>query len=74
LVVIYVLIVTEVGKENDVANALKKIKGVNEARVVYGEFDVVARIETQTLKEVDEIVTAIRKIQSIIRTVTLIST
>ena len=74
MVVIYVLIVTEVGKENDVANALKKIKGVNEARVVYGEFDVVARIETQTLKEVDEIVTAIRKIQGIIRTVTLIST
>ena len=74
MVVIYVLIVTEVGKENDVANALREIKGVDEARVVYGEFDVVARIETQTLKEVDEIVTAIRKIQGIIRTVTLIST
>jgi anthranilate phosphoribosyltransferase len=74
LVVIYVLIVAEVGKENTVANALRKIKGVSEARVVYGEFDVVARLETQTLKEVDEIVTAIRKIQGIIRTVTLIST
>ena len=74
MVVIYVLIVTEVGKENNVANALRKIKGVSEARVVYGEFDVVARLETQTLKEVDEIVTAIRKIQGIIRTVTLIST
>jgi DNA-binding Lrp family transcriptional regulator len=73
MVVIYVLVVTEVGKENEVARALGKIKGVTEAKTVYGEFDVVARIEAQNLKEVDEIITSLRKISGIIRTVTLIS-
>jgi DNA-binding Lrp family transcriptional regulator len=73
MVVIYVLVVTEVGKENEVAGALGKIKGVTEAKTVYGEFDVVARIEAQNLKEVDEIITSLRKISGIIRTVTLIS-
>jgi DNA-binding Lrp family transcriptional regulator len=73
MVVIYVLVVTEVGKENEVAGELGKIKGVTEAKTVYGEFDVVARIEAQNLKEVDEIITSLRKIPGIIRTVTLIS-
>lgn len=72
-VVIYVLIVSEIGKESEVKSALEKIKGVTEVRTVYGEYDVVARLETPTLKELDEIVTAMRKISGIIRTVTLIS-
>jgi len=72
-VVIYVLVVTEIGKEYEVRGAIEKIKGVTEARAVYGEFDLVARIETPSLKELDEVVTEIRKIPSIIRTVTLIS-
>mgnify|MGYP000533551477 CR=1 FL=1 len=72
-VVIYVLIVTEIGKESEVKTALEKIKGVTEAKTVYGEYDVVARLETPTLKELDEIVTMMRKIPGIIRTVTLIS-
>ncbi len=72
-VVIYVLVVSEIGKESEVKEALDKIKGVTEARTVYGEYDVVARLETPTLKELDDIVTSMRKIQGIIRTVTLIS-
>ena len=72
-VVIYVLVVSEIGKESEVKAALDKIKGVTEARTVYGEYDVVARLETPTLKELDDIVTMIRKITGIIRTVTLIS-
>ncbi|RLI05164.1 Lrp/AsnC family transcriptional regulator [Candidatus Bathyarchaeota archaeon] len=72
-VVIYVLIVSEIGKESEVRKALEKIKGVTEAKTVYGEYDVVARLETPSLKELDEIVTTMRKIPGIIRTVTLIS-
>jgi len=65
--------VTDIGKEYDVRTALEKIKGVTEARTVYGEFDIVARLEAPTLKELDEMVTQMRKISGIIRTVTLIS-
>ena len=72
--VAYVLLVTEVGKENEIIEELKKIKGVTEARTVYGEFDIVSRIEGLDLKSLDESVTELRKISSVIRTVTLIST
>ncbi|MCX8175857.1 MAG: Lrp/AsnC ligand binding domain-containing protein [Candidatus Bathyarchaeota archaeon] len=72
-VVIYVLIVCEIGKESEIRGELEKIRGVTEARTVYGEYDVVARLETQSLRELDEIVTNIRKIPGIVRTITLIS-
>jgi len=72
-VVAYVLLVTEVGKEYEIVQELKKIKGVTEAKAVYGEFDIVTRIEGTDLKSLDESVTKLRRISSVIRTVTLIS-
>ncbi|MDQ1281415.1 MAG: hypothetical protein QG670_2680 [Thermoproteota archaeon] len=72
-VVAYVLVVTEVGKEHEVVKELLNINGVTIAQTVYGEFDVVSKIECNTLQSLDESITKIRKIQSIIRTMTLIS-
>lgn len=72
-VISYVLLVTEVGKEYEVVQELKKIKGVEEVKAVYGEFDIVSRIEGADLKAMDEAVTKLRKIPGVIRTVTLIS-
>ena len=72
-VIAYVLLVTEVGKEYEIVQELKKIKGVTEAKAVYGEFDIVTRIEGTDLKSLDESVTKLRRISSVIRTVTLIS-
>ena len=72
-VVAYVLLVTEVGKEYEIIQELKKIKGVTEAKAVYGEFDIITRIEGMDLKSLDESVTKLRRISSVIRTVTLIS-
>jgi len=72
-VVAFVLIVADIGKEHDIISQLKKIKGVIEPRTVYGEFDVIARIETDDMHSLDEVVTKVRKISSVIRTVTLIS-
>jgi len=72
-VVAYILMVTDIGKEYDVVKEISKIKGITESRSVYGEFDVIARIEAEDLKTLDDAVTKIRKISSIIRTVTLIS-
>jgi len=69
----YVLIVTEVGKEHEIIQELNKIHGVTIAQTVYGEFDVICKVECDNLKSLDESITKIRKIQSIIRTMTLIS-
>lgn len=72
-VVAYILMVTDIGKEHEILNQLSKIKGVTEARTVYGEFDLIARVEAGDMRTLDNAVTQIRKIGSVIRTVTLIS-
>ncbi|MCQ4336556.1 MAG: Lrp/AsnC ligand binding domain-containing protein [Sulfolobales archaeon] len=69
----YVLLVTVVGKEQDVAQALKTIKGVIEANPVYGEYDVVAEIVTDNLEQTNKVISEIRRNPNILRTVTLIS-
>jgi len=69
----YVLVVTEVGKEHEVVRELLKIEGVTIAQTVYGEFDAITKVECDNLKDLDEAITKIRKINGIIRTMTLIS-
>jgi DNA-binding Lrp family transcriptional regulator len=69
----YLLMLVDVGKEHSVAKELRKLPGVTEAQVVYGEFDVVARIESNDVALVDETVTMARKLQGVTRSSTLIS-
>jgi len=49
------------------------LPGVTESQVVYGEFDVVARIELGDVTLMDETVTMARKLPGVTRTSTLIS-
>lgn len=69
----YVLVVTDVGKEHEVAKELLNIEGVTVAQTVYGEFDVLTKVDCENLKDLDAAITKIRKIHDIIRTMTLIS-
>jgi uncharacterized protein with GYD domain len=69
----YLLLLVEVGKEHSVAKELRRLLGVTEAQVVYGEFDVVARIELDDVTLMDETVTMARKLPGVTRTSTLIS-
>jgi DNA-binding Lrp family transcriptional regulator len=72
-VVSYLLLLVDVGKEHSVAKELRKLPGVTEAQVVYGEFDIVARIEFGDVTLMDETVTMARKLPGVTRTSTLIS-
>ena len=69
----YLLLLVEVGNEHSVATELRKLPGVTEAQVVYGEFDVVARLELSDVSLMDETVTMARKLPGVTRTSTLIS-
>ena len=72
-VVAYVLIVTDVGKEHEVVEQLLDIEGITLAQTVYGEFDAICKLECNTLRILDLSITNVRKIKSIIRTMTLIA-
>ena len=69
----YILITIKQGKEHEVADEIKQMPNVTEVQIVYGMFDLVAKIVTNELSELDAIVTSIRKINGVEQTSTLIS-
>lgn len=71
----YVLLTVEIGKEYDIAREIRSLN-VNaeiDVDVVYGEYDLVVRLETGNLKDVDKVVTKIRGMPGVLKTVTLIA-
>ena len=69
----FVLISTRTGSETDVLEKVRGVHGVVEAFVVYGVYDIVAKLRAETLGELKEIVLqCIRKRSSITSTLTLI--
>jgi len=72
-IIAYVILVVEVGKEYEVLKKLLELPSVTEAHVVYGEFDVIVRLEVGSLKELEDSVMRIRRIPGVLRSSTLIS-
>ena len=69
----FVLINTEIGSESEVLEALKKIDAVEEAYMVYGVYDVVAKVKDDTMDKLKEIVTwHIRRLDKVRSTLTMI--
>jgi len=68
----YVLALVKRGTEHGVAKRIRKIEDVTEVLVTYGMWDLVARIETESLGKLDKIITEIRQTPEIEQTSTLI--
>jgi DNA-binding Lrp family transcriptional regulator len=67
----YVLIQTEVGKAADVAGSVGKIGGVASAEDVTGPYDVIVRVEADTMDDVAKtVVSKIQMVDGITRTLT----
>jgi DNA-binding Lrp family transcriptional regulator len=70
----YVLINTELGSETDVLTNVRKVEGVEEAFSVYGTYDIIARVKTETMDRLKEIVTwRIRRLDKVRATLTLMA-
>ena len=69
----YVLINTDMGAENEVLKELKNINGVAEAYLVYGVYDLIAKVEAETMEQVKEIITwKIRRLEKVRSTLSMI--
>jgi DNA-binding Lrp family transcriptional regulator len=69
----FVLINTETGSESEVVEALKKIDAVTEAYMVFGVYDVVAKVKDDTMDKLKEIVTwQVRRLDKVRSTLTMI--
>ena len=53
----YVLLNTEIGAENQVLKALKKIEGVNEAHKLWGVYDIIAKIKAESMERLQHLIT-----------------
>jgi len=69
----FVLINTEIGSESEVLESLRKIGAVEEAYMVYGVYDVVAKVRAETMDKLKEIVTwHVRRLDKVRSTLTMI--
>ena len=69
----FVLINTETGFMDEVLKELEKIEGVKEAYTVYGVYDIIAKVEANTMDGIKDIVTwKIRKLSNVRTTLTMI--
>ena len=68
----YVLAIVKRGTEHEVVKKIQKIEGITEALVTYGMWDLIARIETESLEQLDNLVGGIRQLTEIESTNTLI--
>jgi len=69
----FVLINSEIGAEDEVLKALRQVEGVEEAYLVYGVYDIVAKVRAESMDKLREIVTwKIRRLSRVRSTLTMV--
>lgn len=68
----YVLVKSKVAHEMEVMNALLRIDSVKEAQGTFGMYDIFVKIQGNSFKEIEDVITKqIRKIENVLSTTTL---
>jgi DNA-binding Lrp family transcriptional regulator len=68
---VYVLLNTEPGQMESVLEEVKEIDGVEEAYMVYGIYDICAKVKTEIPQELKGVVQKIRSQDNVSSTLTL---
>jgi DNA-binding Lrp family transcriptional regulator len=69
----FVLLNTELGSEDAIVRDLKSLEGVREVFQVYGVYDIIAKVESDTMDKVKETITwKLRKLTGVKSTLTMI--
>ncbi len=68
----FVLINSELGKEENILKELRSIENITEAHFVYGVYDIIAKVEAESMEKLKEIVTfKIRRLSDVRSTLTM---
>ena len=71
----YVMINVEVGAKDEVLEEVRGIPEVKEAHLIYGVYDIIVRVEAETVQGLKDIVASkIRSIDNVRSTLTLVCT
>lgn len=68
----YVLLKVSSGAEKDVCRKIADLDNVIDASIIYGEYDIIAKVSTQEIAQLNELLEKIRGIPSVIVTSTMI--
>ena len=68
----FVMINTQLGSEKEVLEEIRKIDEIKESCIVYGIYDIAAKIRADSMDKLNQIVTLVRSLDKIRATVTLI--
>ncbi len=65
----FVFINTDPASLPDVLNKIKAVEGVEEAEMLYGVFDIVVKVKTETMSQLKQIITfKIRRLANVLTT------
>jgi DNA-binding Lrp family transcriptional regulator len=59
----FVFLNVDAGSENEILKALREIPEIKESYLVYGVYDIVAKIEAESMDGLEEVIT--RKVRSL---------
>ena len=69
----FVLLNAELGSEIEVLNGLKMIDEVKETHLIYGVYDIIARIEAETMDDLRKVIGwNVRRLTRVRSTITMI--
>ena len=69
----FVLLNAELGAETEVLNGLKMIDEVKETHLIYGVYDIIARIEAETMDDLRKVIGwKVRRLTRVRSTITMI--
>jgi len=70
--VVYILINSELGMEEDLIQELRKMENIKEAYVAYGVYDVIVKAEAENMENLKELVAfKIRRMKEVKNTLTM---
>jgi DNA-binding Lrp family transcriptional regulator len=70
----YVLINSDIGSELEVLKQIREMDGIEQAYALYGAYDVVVKVTSESMEELKQIITwKIRKLGGIRATLTLMA-
>ncbi|MCC6003507.1 MAG: Lrp/AsnC family transcriptional regulator [Thermofilum sp.] len=72
-ITVFVLVNVGVGYEDEVLKTIRGMEFVEEAYIVYGEYDILVKISLPALELLDKAVSSIRRLEGVTRTSTLIT-
>jgi anthranilate phosphoribosyltransferase len=73
-VLAYVFLTLKRGGESNVANLLKNMNGVVDVSLLYGEYDLIAKVEKESMEDLQKFLTKeIRTIADVEQTSTMIT-